>query len=333
MDCPNCGKPVSPDQAFCGECGARLETQPVPVAPQPPVPVAPPASAAAAEPAAPPAAAPTQPMPQQPAAAPAYNDAAYQQQYAQQPYQQQYAQPGYQQPYVQQPQPKKKTGLIVGIIAVVAVVVIGAVVGGILLLRSMSGGSETPPSGSAGTVTPPSGGDISDASGFATPEDALSDVYPSDWAFKLQSDDGDMRTYWVGPPNSEFTDEVVLEQADGSWTIVETIPIGMSDVSEDGTPEDEAVTTVMDFLDLIMQDRPLEAQQLCIPPFSEDPASASYSNGDFLGYEILDVTAQEDMTFWVHTAEEWRWGTDEYEYYVVPTELGYYISDVKPFGY
>ncbi len=319
MDCPNCGKPIGADQAFCGECGARIEAP----APQPvPEPVA-----------------PTQVMPQQPAppaqpGPPAYNDAAYQQQYAQHQYQQQYAQQPYQQqyaqqPYVQQPPRKKKTGLIIAIVAIVLVVVIGGVVGGILLLRSLNDKSGTTSSGTS-TQEPAIEAPASDA--YPTPEAALAALFPADWVFSLQTDDPEFKTYWVGPPNSEYTDEVVVERTvDGQWTVTEDLPLDTGFDEGSLLPEDEAVATVMNFLDLIMQDRPLEAQRLCIPPFSDDPASAQYSNGDFIGYTIEGVTAQDDMTFWVHTAEEWRWGVDEFEYYVVPTELGYYISEARPY--
>ena len=320
MDCSNCGQPVSADQAFCGVCGTRVEVAPPPV---------------------PEAVAPTQPMPPQPpgpAAPPAYDPAAYQQQYApqpgyEQPYAQQpYAQPGYQQPYAQSTPPrKKKTGLIIALVAVGAVVIIGAIIGGIVILRGLSGYSGT----TASSVTDdPGTGAVADApgEGYDTPEEALAAVFPADWVFSLQTEDSESMTYWVGPPNSEYTDEVVVEKmTDGSWVVTEDIPLDTE--FDDGglLPEDEAVATVMNFLDLIMQDRPAEAQQLCVPPFSEDPASAAYSNGDFIGYEIEGVVAQDDMTFWVHVSEEWRWGVEEFEYYVVPTELGYYISELRPY--
>lgn len=312
MECAKCGGSVQADQAFCGVCGepvAAPAPQPVPV----PEPVA-----------------VTQPLPQQPAA-PVYDPAAYEQQYAQptyqpQPYPQQYAQPTY-----QQPPRKKKTGLIIAIVAVVLVFLIGGTVGGIFLVRALYNNATPTVSSSGGSI----GGSTSEApvtgEGYATPEEALAAVFEADWVFTLQADEGDFMTYWVGPPNSEYTDEVIVERMiDGSWIVTEDVPLDLGDMGG-LLPEDEAVATVSNFLDLIMQDRPLEAQQLCISPFSEDPASAGYSNGDFITYEIVDVKAQEDMTFWVHTREEWRWGADEFEYYVVPTELGYFISELRPY--
>ncbi|MDZ4655720.1 MAG: zinc ribbon domain-containing protein [Coriobacteriia bacterium] len=304
MECPTCGKPIGDGQAFCGECGARIEAS-EPVAATPPAQPAPPAP-------------------------PVYNEAAYQQQYAQPGPQQQYAQP-----YQQQPPPKKKTGLIIAVLAVVFVFVVGGVVGGIFLIRSLADDTETitpPLTNDPGTDT---GDDVIPSDGYATPEDALAAEYPADWVFTLQSDDDSYMIYWVGPPNSEYVDEVVVGRtADGSWVVREVIPIEMSDISGEITPEDEAVDTVKQFLNLIMQDRPLEAQQLCVSPFSEDPASASYSNGDFISYEIVDVVGATDMTFLVHTVEEWRgWDAEGWEYYVVPTELGYRIADLRPYTY
>lgn len=255
----------------------------------------------------------TQQMPAQ-AAPPAYNEAAYQQQYAQ---------PAYQQP--QQPPRKKKTGLIIAIVAVVFVLLACAVVGAVVAFRSLADNVNE-----VTTQEPVISEEPAEADGYASAEEALAATYSSDWVFELQWDDGDIRTYWAGPPNSEFTDEVVVERsASGMWSVTQSVAL---EFGEPGLlPEDEAVATVMNFLDLIMQDRPLEAQQLCVPPFSEDPASAQYSNGDFIGYDIEGVTAEDDMTFWVHTVEEWRWGVEEFEYWVVPTELGYFIADLRPY--
>ncbi len=99
MNCTQCGSPLSEGSLFCQACGSPVKEQP-PVQPAQ----------------APPPAAPAQPQPiyQQPPTQP----------YAQQPY----AQQPYAPPYTGAPQTKKKrTGLIIGIIAG-AVVLIGAVV-------------------------------------------------------------------------------------------------------------------------------------------------------------------------------------------------------------
>jgi hypothetical protein len=80
-----------------------------------------------------------------------------------------------------------------------------------------------------------------------------------------------------------------------------------------------------------MDDRPLDAQALTIEPFSNDPASAQYSDGDFWGYAFDGVDSHEDGTFRVYVIETWSWGEEHYAYYVVPTELGYYISELEPY--
>ncbi len=130
MYCTNCGAPNADDAAFCTSCGTPLKaqdtSQPQEQAPAPPPPAyAPPPQQAYA------------PPPQQAYAPPP------QQAYApppQQPYPPQQAyppqHPGY--AYPQQAPKKKKTGLIIGIVA--GVVVIAIVIALVLILGGGGGG-------------------------------------------------------------------------------------------------------------------------------------------------------------------------------------------------
>ena len=86
--CESCGSPLTPGQRFCESCGA--------VVPE---------------------------IPAQPDYAQPYQQPAYEQ--PQQPYQQPYQQPAYTQPAPQQP--KKKTGLIIALCAIAALIVVGVV--------------------------------------------------------------------------------------------------------------------------------------------------------------------------------------------------------------
>ncbi|GAB4286809.1 MAG: hypothetical protein Kow0067_11040 [Coriobacteriia bacterium] len=323
MNCPNCGKPFGPDQAFCGECGAALpeqpqapepghEAQPAPAAPEPVVPPQPTQPIPHATQPMPPAAQPPVPPPygqQPPTYPPAYG----------------------QQPYVQPPATPAKKGkgcLIAAIIGVVVVVLLGLVVGGYFVWRAM----QEPTTTGTTTETPATGGQTETPStGFATADEAVQAEIDPDWVYTVQRDDGNLVTYWIGPPNSEYVEEVLVEQqADGSWIVVDAYPIGQSDVPGDmSAAEAQAVDTVTAFLSAIMADDPQTAQSLTIEPFKNDPASASYSNGDFYDFFIMDTEMQDDGTVWVYVEEEWAWGVDRWAYYTVPTELGYYISDIS----
>ncbi len=250
------------------------------------------------------------------------------------------ATPQYQQPPAQQPvyaaqqpaygqqQPpvkKKKTGCIIAVIAVVLVVLIGGCVAAYLIFmpfRQEITEIVPTPEVVATEVAPIT-------SGFATPEAALESVLETDWVYKATRTTDERVTFWTGPPNSEYVDEIVVEKGtDGSWTVTDQSTIGGGDVAM--TAEDEAKLVLSEFLDDIKADKADEAHKLTVEPFSYDAASASYSNGEFLSYEILEVDAQADGTFWIHVREVWKNSTDNWGYYMVPTDAGYRISDLKP---
>ncbi|MHB1135406.1 MAG: zinc ribbon domain-containing protein [Coriobacteriia bacterium] len=347
MQCPNCRNEVREGAVFCGSCGATIPSA-APGQPAAPVSVTPIPAAATA--------------PQSPSAA---EQAEYERQMAEyqrkqadyeqqkaayEQYQQQVAaqtasqpavaapQPVYAQPAMAQQAPKKKTGLIIGVIVAVVLALGGLAIAGILIARSalddavqdigaefgepVTGVEEVP-----GEQTPDA------PAGYATAEEAaaaaLAEQGYGDWVTQLYKEDEGSATYWAGPPNSEWVSELtMLRQDDGTWKVdrIEGIQFG-GDVPM--TPADEAALVVTDFLFAIQQDRADDAHSLTIEPFSLDGASASYSNGQFTSFEIVSVEEQSDGTAWVQTSETWYGSTSSTWYYVVPTDAGYRISAVE----
>jgi hypothetical protein len=251
-----------------------------------------------------------------------------------------YAQPGYAQPQA----PKKKTGLIIGIAAAVVVVLIGLVVGGILIARNLADDAiqdleatiEQPVvEDTTGDETVPDDGDTAPAmSGYATADEAvaaaLAEDDADDWVFQIYDEAGDTIVYWAGPPNSEWVSEITVQRgADGSWTVTDAAPLEFGgDVPM--SAGDEAAYIELEFLTAVQEDRAEDAHGLTVEPFSLDPASASYSNGELTAFEVLAVEEQSDGTVWVTTSETWYGNTESWNYYVVPTEIGYRISSLEP---
>lgn len=330
MQCPNCGTAGDPGAVFCASCGAALPaevapTQPMPQASAPVPPPLPPRQ----EPVGAQGAPAVEPPPMPVSAAPQYAQPTAQ--YAQ-PTAPQYAQPGAPQAMPGQPQPpvkKKKTWLIIVIVAVVLLFLLGGCIAAVLVFMPFKQEIEEIPITPAvvTTETAPV------ASGFGTAEEALASVLETDWVFKATRTTEDRVTYWTGPPNSEYVDEIVVEKgSDGSWTVTDQYTIGGGDVPGDAgtTAENEAKAVLSEFLDYIKADNPEAAHKLTIEPFSLDAASAGYSNGEFLSYEIKEAELQDDGAFWIHVEEKWKNSTDNWGYYVVPTDAGYRISDLKP---
>jgi len=172
--------------------------------------------------------------------------------------------------------------------------------------------------------------------GWTTPEDALAEQMPLEWVYDTLSDDGEIIEYIIGPPNSEYLDVVVVaRQPDDSWLVEDAYPYELEDIDADPgytlTPIDEAEFTVELFITAVAEDRADDAHAWTISPFSEDPASASFSNGDLLGFAPVDSQIQADgTTVWVTVDEDWVWDVERYVYVCVPTADGYRISDVFP---
>lgn len=140
--CPNCGNQVDDSAKVCGYCGTPFVQPEAPAQPAQPQ-FQQPAQPQFEQPAQPQFQQPAQPQFQQPAQ-PQFQQPAQPQ--FQQPAQPQFQQPQYQQPYQQggfapaygQPQPaKKKTGLIIGIIAAVVVIAVAVV-----LILVLGGGTK-----------------------------------------------------------------------------------------------------------------------------------------------------------------------------------------------
>ncbi|MDY0340833.1 MAG: zinc ribbon domain-containing protein [Coriobacteriia bacterium] len=335
MRCPNCQSEVRDGAVFCGSCGAVLP--PAPVAsgqPAAPAPVVPPVTQVVA------------PQPQLSVDQAEYErqmaeyrrkQAEYEQQTAGQTSPQpeiappvQYAQPG-----VASSPPKKKTGLIIGIVAAVVLVLGGLMIAGVLIARSAVDDAvenigvelEAPFEEEVPVEVPAASAGYASAAEAVTAE--LQELGYGDWITQLYKEDSEVATYWAGPPNSEWVSELtVLKQADGTWTVerIEDIQIG-GDVPM--APADEAVMVVTDFLVAIQQDRADDAHAMTIEPFSQDPASASYSNGEFTDFEIVSVEEQSDGTVWVQVSETWYGTADSVWYFVAPTEAGYRISSAE----
>lgn len=246
--------------------------------------------------------------------------------------------PAYEQPQVAQPvsgQPtppakKKRTGCIIAVVVAILLSCIGVAIAGVLLYvpfrEVITEVSTSPGAVTSDPVTP-------SAQGFATAEEALKSVMAADWVFKATRTTETRVTYWTGPPNSEYVDEIVVEKGmGGSWTVTDQYTIGGGDVSGDAASPaaEEAVAVLSQFLDYIKADKPEDAHKLTVEPFSYDAASAGYSNGEFLSYTIVEKTAQGDGSFWIHVTETWKNSTNDWGYYLVPTDAGYRISDLKP---
>ncbi|MCK8115883.1 zinc ribbon domain-containing protein [Anaerosoma tenue] len=353
MRCPNCQTEVRDGAAFCGSCGAAIPQGAPAGTEQPTAPMTPPAAAAPAGAAVDQAQAEYERQMAEYRAKQAEYErqkAAYDQQQA--PYQQPtqvmppaqgqpgYAQPGYVQP---PPPPKKKTGLVIGIVAAVVVVLIGLVVGGILIARNLADDAiqdleasiEQPVVEEAtGEETEADAGGAAAPSGYATADEAvaaaLAEDDAGDWVYQIYDEDGDTITYWAGPPNSEWVSEITVQRGpDGSWTVTGAAPLEFGgDVPM--SAGDEAAFIVLEFLTAVQQDRAEDAHGFTVEPFSLDPASASYSNGELTAFEVLAVEEQSDGTVWVTTSETWYGNTESWSYYVVPTEIGYRISSLEP---
>lgn len=365
MRCPNCQNEVREGAVFCGSCGAAIPAVAAPVESTPLPPPAPVAESAAPQPVA---YVPPQPDAGNPGQAEYERQMAeyqrkqaeyeaqkaayeqYQQQAAGQTAQMppavapvaQYTQDGQVAPAVgygqAAPAPKKKTGLIIGIVVGVLVIVGALAVGGLLIARGALENAledtglevEAPVTDDGSTNAPV---ETPGVAGAATAEEAVRSALAAegfgDWVQQLYKEDDASAVYWAGPPNSEWVSEVtVLKSADGTWVLggIEALQFG-GDVPM--APSDEAIAVVTDFLVAIQQDRADDAHDLTIEPFSLDGASASYSNGQFTAFEILSAEEQSDGSVWVETSETWYGSTATQWYYVVPTEAGYRISNLE----
>ncbi len=240
MLCPNCQAEVRDGAAFCGSCGATIEQTT--------------AAAGATEPLP----QPTAPMPgPDPAAQAAYRrrwpntsgrrrhtsrrstpsrwlpTSRQKAEYDQQVYGQQAA---YGAPGAQAVPPKKKTGLVVAIVIILILLLVGCGVGGFFAYKAWNDkNNETPGTTDTGTTdtdaddaetddTDTDPGNMLDS--YATADEAVMAQLEAsgvgDWVYQPYDEGDGYATYWAGPPNSEYVDEIYLEQnTDGTWSVIE----------------------------------------------------------------------------------------------------------------
>ena len=310
MNCPSCGTPAVDGDQFCGNCGASM-------------------------------AQPVQPAAQQPV-----------QQTQQIPAQTPQQQPGaYQPPTAATPPPPPSggsAGIVIALALIGMLLFAGLAIGGFFFYRSLQDGDtqDTVAIDSTGTEsTPATTTQTTPAQaliGYATAVEAV-EAEAGGWVYDMLGNYGDSMEYVIGPPNSEYTDVLVLEkQSDGSWLVTRSYFYDTGSPAPQAAPappvaqqsmtaEDEATQVVGEFLYAIKQDRANDAHAYTISPFADDPASAQYSNGDLKSIEVLSATLQGDgTTVWVRSREVWTWGTEEWIYICVPTNSGYRISDLTP---
>lgn len=328
MQCAQCGSMAEPGQGFCGSCGAPL-----------------PSAQPEAGKVVPPPTAPTSPV-ESPVTPAPDAQAAYEAEYAK--YQEEYAawQAGQAQPAAPSypaaypapasplgAQPKKsKTGLIVGlVIGGIVLLVLVVVALGVLGVMRFAPVRESGPE-----LIEESSIEVAEPAGFASAEEALIAVLPeygSDWVYKVYEESDTAVVYWIGPPASEFVAALTATKADdGSWTVTAEEPLDFASdvgVNESGAPIDQAMAVVTDHLIAVMEDRAMDAQSYTVEPFSNDPASAQYSNGDFKDFTVESAKEQSDGSFWVKTIQKWSWGSEKWQYWVVPTEAGFRIAELK----
>ena len=299
MNCPSCGVPTAAGDVFCGNCGAQLGQQAADATQQMP------------------AQQPTQQMPAQPGAPAGAGGPGGP------------VGPG---GAVPPPPPAGGKGwiIVLVILLILALCSCAGMGGWFYYVSQIRDIVEEPTSTVEPATTPdPTTSTAPSTSGYATSAEAVEAELPIDWVYQLAADTPDLAEYWVGPPASEWDSVYIVERgADGSWTVTEiqSYSEGFDDQAVVG-PEGEAQDVVERFLDFIKADQPNDAHALTISPFAEDPASAEYANGNFFTYQVDDVIGQNDGTFWVHTTQEWADGTYYVDYYVVPTEMGYWISE------
>jgi hypothetical protein len=343
MRCPNCQAEVPDGAAFCGACGASVgqavagATEPLP---QPTVPMSgPDADAQAAYEAQ---------MAEYERQKAAYEQAQYAQQmaeyerqkaaYDQQVYAQQQAASG----VTAQPRPKKKTGIVIALVVILILLLVGCGVGGFFAYKALKDkGTDIPATDTGtGSTEPGDTGTGTDSGNpldsYATAEEAVQAQLDASgigtWVYQLYDEGDGYATYWAGPPNSEYVDEIYLEQnQDGSWSVIEVSSIDYGgDVSDDAYDAgSEAMWIVEEHLSYVMADDGLSAQSLTVDPFHSDSASAQVSAGGFDYYTVDSYVEQSDGTFWVQTTQSWYGSEERWEYWVVPTEAGYRIADIS----
>ena len=374
MNCPACGAANPDDKEFCGDCGAHLDTGEMPadqaapadaagaVEPEEepssmpdspyvettaipheqyvPTPVAPPTGTYE-----PPSQPPAQPAYQAPQTPPAYQQPPAQTTYSTQPaYQQPPTQPSYGTPPAAPP--KKKTGLIIGI---VAGVILLCILGCCITLFLIPTDDETTTTDEDTIVVEAEGErgriEISEEEGFTDSMDALTDVADQyyrgeDWWYIEIAVEDDYEEYYITPDEATYDKGVILEQRNGEWFVTDVYTVDMSQVAvEEGTgtgeeaaasdlsDEDAAALTVDAMLVAIMEGRIDDAYALTTTPLYD--YDLSVLTGEYTDWEFLGVEIQEDGSAVVIFTMYWSDGTTENVGALVLLEGGtWYVSDI-----
>lgn len=124
------------------------------------------------------------------------------------------------------PPPKSNTGLIIiAVLLIEGFLVTALSVGGYFLWKNISKNdviensvtsTESSPNSSTNTSTVNTTPEIkAELLGYQTPEAAL-DAEIGDWVYDILTNEADYKEYVIGPPNSEWTDVVVVKrESDG----------------------------------------------------------------------------------------------------------------------
>lgn len=301
MLCPNCQTEVREGAAFCPSCGAELPKEP---------------------------------------AAPAADDYAEQQaRYEQELAAYQWQQAAYeQQQYAQQTPPaapavkKGKGGLVVAIVAIALVLLVGCGIGGVFLARTLFD-TATDIEVAPETGTPADAQDDASDAAYTSAEEAiaaqLAEEGLGDWVFDVSEEGDGYVVFIAGPPASEYVSQyTVAENADGTWSVAEVVAIGFEDIDAGSAMEAEQV--VWEYLIAVSEDRGLDAQSWTVDPFHSDSASAQVSAGGLTDYAITGSFGEPDGSYRVQTTQTWYGSTENWEYWVVPTEAGYRIAELQP---
>lgn len=248
--------------------------------------------------------------------------------------------PAQQQPaYGQAPAKKKRTGLVIGIVAGV-LVLCGAcsaagVVGYLWFIPAKNAITKTETSGgpatSADSGAPAASGDATGEAqtGAQTSLEALKARLPEGWVYELTAERPTMKAYRAGPPASEWASAYVVEKGSSGWTVTSEEPYNAAE-GEPAAQDDSkaAADLVKQFRTAIKEGRTSEAQAMTIDPLHSDPASAEYANGEFVSFTIDKTEVVGDGTYWVYDTEKWKTYSAKWKFHVAPTEAGLRINEL-----
>ena len=223
--------------------------------------------------------------------------------------------------------PKKKTGLVIGIVAgIVALCLLGCCI----TLFFIPTDEETTTTDN--TIVVEAEGErgkieISEEQGFADPMDALGDVAEqyyrgADWWYVEIAIEDDYEEYYITPDEATYDKGVILEKRDDEWFVSDVYTVDMSQVAvEEGTgadtsvvtsdlaPEDAAAVAVDAMLVAIMEGRTDDAYALTTSPLYD--YDLSVLTGEYTDWEFLGAEIQEDGSAVVIFTMYWSDGTTE----------------------